>query len=100
MATRFKRDWPRPEGWTGAWTPDGPVEVMDPEAIMGSIADAAYLKRTMQKDMDGALKEAATLGLTELPPADDEDAWEKIAELYLRRDYPQYYEDLADQKEK
>lgn len=94
MVKREKR--PRPEGWTGAWTPYGPIESKDPEAVWGPIAAAAALRDTMREDREEALKDAAALGLTKLPDPEDDDAWDEIEELYRRHFYPEYYEDFPE----
>ena len=96
MATRFKRDWPRPEGWKGGWTPDGPIEVMDPEAVYHAIQVKASLRQKMRKDSASAMEKAATYGLTELPDPEDDDAWDEIKETIQRRLYPEYYEHLSE----
>lgn len=96
MATRFKRDWPRPEGWKGGWTPKGPIEVMDPEAIYHAIQVAAAIQENMEKNPERALEEAAIYGLTELPDPENDDAWDEIKETIQRRLYPEYYQHLSE----
>ena len=96
MATRFKREWPMPEGWKGGWTPKGPIEVIDPEAIYHAIQVSGSIRRMLREDPTFALKEAASFGFSDLPDPEDDDAWDDIKETIQRRLYPEYYEHLSE----